>query len=137
MNYIYKSLGEGNYVFGIYINLKRAFDTVQHQIILHKLHRYGIHRLGFQRFESCLPKRKQFIVINNLQSDTSDLCKYGIPQGSVLGPILFLLFINNTHRPLITIKVFADDTNCSISDKSFNSLEKLEEIKLNKLKKNG
>ena len=113
INYIYKSLDEGNYVFGIYIDLKKAFDTVQHNILLHKLQYYGIRGLAFHWFETYLSKRKQFVVINDTQSDISDLCEYGVPQGPVLGPILFLLFINDIHMSLnnIVIKLFADDTN--------------------------
>ena len=113
VNYIYKSLDEGNYVFGIYIDLKKAFDTVQHKILLHKFQYYGIRGLAFHWFETYLSKRKQFVVINDTQSDISDLCEYGVPQGLVLGPILFLLFINDIHMSLnnIVIKLFADDTN--------------------------
>ena len=114
MNYIYKSLDEGNYVFGIYIDLKKALiNTVQHKILLYKLQHYGICGLTFQLFESYLSKRKQFLVKNNTQSDISDLCECGVPQGSVLGSMLFILFINDIHRSLneITIKLFADDTN--------------------------
>ena len=111
----------------IYIDLKKAFDMVQHQILLNKLQHYRIHRLTFQWFKSYLTKRKQFVVVNNIQSE---LCKYGVPLGSVLGPILFLLFINDIHWSLskITTKLFADDTNCFISDK--NSLKRLVEIEL-------
>ena len=69
IDYIYKSLDEGNYVFGIYIDLKKAFDTVQHKILLHKLQHYGIRGLTFHCFETYLSKRKQFIVINDTQSD--------------------------------------------------------------------
>ena len=136
MNYIYKSLDEGNYVFGIYIDLKKAFDTVTQNTSVQTSTLWNT-RTRFQWFESYLSKRKQFLVINNAQSDISYLCEYGIPQGSVLGPMLFLLFINDIHRSLreITIKLFADDTNCFILDKDFNSLEKLEERELNKLKK--
>ena len=94
-------------------------------------------RARFSVVESYSSKRKQFLVINNTQSDISDLCEYGVPQGSVLGPVLFLLFINDIHRSLseITVKLFADDTNCFISDKDFNSLKKLAERELNKLQK--
>ena len=78
-------------MFGIYIDLKKAFDTVQHQILLYKLQHHGICGLAFQWFKSYyLSKRKQFVVINNMQSDISELCEYGVPQGSVLGPTLFL-----------------------------------------------
>ena len=137
MNYIYKSVDKVNYVFGIYINLKKAFDTVQHQILLYKLQHYGICGLTFQWFQSYASKRKQFVVINNVQSDISELCEYGLPQGSVLGPILFLLFINDIHRSFskITIKLFVDDKNCFISDKNFNLLERLAEIELDRLQK--
>ena len=69
IDYIYKSLDEGNYVFGIYIDLKKAFDTVQRKILLHKLQHYGIHGLAFHCFETYLSKRKQFVVINDTQSD--------------------------------------------------------------------
>ena len=69
IDYIYKSLDEGNYVFGIYIDLKKAFDTVQHKILLHKLQYYGIRGLAFHWFETYLSKRKQFVVINDTQSD--------------------------------------------------------------------
>ena len=137
MDYIYKSLDEGNYVFGFYIDLKKAFDTVQHQILLYKLQHYGIRGLALEWFRTYLLKRKQFVVTNGTQSDISELCEYGVPQGSVLGPILFLLFINDIHKSLsnIIIKLFADDTNCFLSGKDFNELENIAEIELNKLQK--
>ena len=137
IDYIYKSLDEGNYVFGIYIDLKKAFDTVQHDILLSKLQHYGIRGIAFEWFRSYLAKRKQYVITNGIQSDISDLCEYGVPQGSALGPILFLLFINDINKPLnhIIVKLFADDTNCFISGNNFNQLERLVEVELNKLQK--
>ena len=137
IDYIYKSLDEGNYVFGIYIDLKKAFDIVQHDILLSKLQRYGIHGIAFQWFRSYLAKRKEYVITNGNQSNISDLCGYGAPQGSVLGPILFLLFINDINKSLdhIIVKLFADDTNCFISGNNFNQLERLVEVELNKLQK--
>ena len=137
IDHIYKSLDEGNYVFGIYIDLKKAFDTVQHQILLYKLQHYGIRGIALEWFDSYLSKRKQFVVTNGIQSDILESSDYGVPQGSVLGPILFLLFINDIHKSLdkIIIKLFADDTNCFISGNNFNQLERLAETELNKLQK--
>ena len=140
MNYIYKSLDEGNYVFGIYIYIYRLKEGIQYSAAPNtpvQTSRLWNTQLAFQWFESYLSKRKQFVVVNNMQSDISELCEYGVPQGSVLGPILFLLFINDIHRSLrkITMKLFADDTNYFISDKNFNPLERLVEIELNKLQK--
>ena len=114
IDHIYKSLDEGNYIFGIFIDLKEAFDTVQPQILLQKLQHYGIRGIALDWFNSYLSNRKQSVVTNGIQSDILELSGYGVPQGSVLGAILFLLFINDIHNSLdnIIIKLFADDTNC-------------------------
>ena len=137
IDHIYKSPDEGNYVFGIYIDLKKAFDTVQHQILLYKLQHYGIRDIALEWFDSYLSKKKQFVVTNGIRSDILESSDYGVPQRSVLGPILFLLFINDIHKSLdkIIIKLFADDTNCFISGNNFNQLERLAETELNKLQK--
>ena len=137
MDYIYKSLDEGNYVFGIYIDLKKAFDTVQHQILLQKLQYYGIRGIALDWFNSYLSNRKQFVLTNGIHSDILELSGYGVSQGSVIGPILFLLFINDIHNSLdkIIIKLFADDRNCFVSGNDFNLLERLAETGLNKLQK--
>ena len=104
-DYIYKSLDEGNYMFGIYIDLKKAFDTVQHDILLNKIRHYGIRGTAFEWFKSYLTKRKQYVITNGIQSDISELCEYGVPQGSVLEPMFFLLFINDINKSLENIIV--------------------------------
>ena len=91
IDYIYKSLDEGNYVFGIYIDLKKAFHTEQHQILLRKLQHYGRRGIALEWFNSYLSNRKQLVVTNGIQSDILELSDYGLPQGSVLGPILFFV----------------------------------------------
>ena len=89
----------------------------------------GLHWIGFN---SDLSNRKHSVVTNGIQSDILELSGYGVPQGSVLGKILFLLFINDIHNPLdnIIIKLFADDTDCFVSGNDFNLLERLAETEL-------
>ena len=100
---------------GIFIDLKKAFDTVNHQILLNKLNHYGFRGIINNWFESFLCNRSQTLEINNQISDTA-LISNGVPQGSVLGPLLFLLYINHIHTYSGTfhLYVFADDTNIQL-----------------------
>ena len=77
-------------------------------------------------------KRTQYVVTNNTPSDMLELCQYGVPRGSVFGPILFLLLKNDIHKSLnnIVIKLFANDTNCFLSGSDFSSLERLAKTEL-------
>ena len=124
LDYIYTSLDQGKYVFGVYIDLKKAFDTLSHNILPTKLEHYGIRGLVLNWFSSYLSNRSQFVFINNVSSSIISTCNYGVPQGSVLGPLLFLLFINDIHEAIkcSTIKLFADDANCFFSRYNFETL---------------
>ena len=105
-------LDERNDVIRIFIDFKKAFDTVDHEIILRKFDCYGIrgHANIFSR--SYLINRRQFTVANGVQSDIG-FVKCGVPQGSVLGPLFFLLYINDIYRAVgcNAARIFADDTS--------------------------
>ena len=109
---IKRLLDERNYVIGIFIDFKKAFDTVDHEILLRKLYCYGIRGHANMFFRSYLINRRQFTVANGVQSDIG-FVKCGVPQGSVLGPLFFLLYINDIYRAVgcNAVRLFADDTS--------------------------
>lgn len=131
---IKESIDNGNYGCGIFIDLKKAFDTVNHKILLMKLEHYGVRGSYLQWFESYLTNRKQFVYYNGVSSETKTIT-CGVPQGSVLGPLLFLLYINDL--PNISDKLrfflFADDTNIYYESKDLVELENTINIELKKL----
>ena len=114
---------EGNYVFSLFVDLTKAFDTVDHEILLSKLSHYGIRGHANNFFRSYLSNRKQFTVVGGSKSMLGNI-KCGVPQGSVLGPVLFLIYINDLYmcNENCKIKMFADDTCLTVYGKTIDEV---------------
>ena len=119
---------------GVFIDMRKAFDTDDHDILLTKLDHYRIRGLSNDWFCSYLKGRQQFVSIGNQASTIKEIVS-GVPQGSVLGPLLFLIYINDLHSCLKYSKAyhFADDTNVTLSDHLQETLAKRMNHDLRKL----
>ena len=122
---IREALDSGKLACGIFFDLQKAFDTVDHQILLKKLEHYGIIGRANDWFSSYLSNRQQFVSINGYKSK-SQVMKYGVPRGSILGPLLFLIYINDLNKAIkySTTHHFVDDTNLLVVNKSIKKLQK-------------
>ena len=114
-----------------FLDLQKAFDTVDHQILLEKLNHYVIRGDSNDWFKSYLSNRNQYVFLNGFASGLNTI-NYGVPQGSVLGPLLFLLYVNDLNQAVKYYKVhhFADDTNILCLSNSIKKLNKLVHVDL-------
>ena len=120
---IYKSFENDNYTVGIFVNLSKAFDTVDHTILLKSLRSDGITGANLAWFRSYLTNRKQYICINNDNKTNEQKVTCGVQQGSILGPLLFLIYVNDLRSAsnLLSAIMFADDTNLFFEHKDIMS----------------
>ena len=121
---------------GVFIDLKKAFDTVDHSILLSKLNFYGFRGIINNWFSSYLRNRLQTTQIGQHVSDKVEIT-YGVLQGSILGPLLFLLYINDIQNcsDKLNFYLFTDDTNILYANKNLSGLQQTVNTELHKLYK--
>ena len=126
MDKLVNALENKEIVVGIFLDFSKAFDTVDHDILLQKLHHYGIRGYAYSWFESYITHRTQFVTYSGAKSKKL-IIKSGVPQGSILGPLMFLISINDLHtvcKQSLPI-LFADDTHLFLSGKNLDDMQKL------------
>ena len=117
------AIKQDEFAIGVCCDLSKAFDTLDHDILIEKLDHYGIRGNTLSWLKSYLSNRKQFVDMNGIRSSLADIT-VGVPQGSILGPLLFLIYINDLPSALdkMTPVMFADDTNLVIKGKDVTEL---------------
>ena len=129
---IHNSFNKKAFTLGVFIDLSKAFDTVNHEILINKLKHYGVRNTSLNWFKSYLSSRKQFITYDH-ENTTIKNITCGVPQGSILGPLLFLLYVNDLYKAsdLLNPIMFADDTNLFYSHSNIDTLFKTVNKELN------
>jgi hypothetical protein len=118
VNSINEALDEGKLSYGVFCDLSKAFDTINHQILFKKLHHYGIRGTALKVLQSYFTGRSQFVTYDGCNSSELPLLT-GVPQGSVLGPLIFLIYVNDLSAcsDILKFVTFADDSNILMQGK--------------------
>lgn len=143
VNKIQRHLDDREDVLGLFLDLSKAFDTVDHNILLAKLERAGVRGVPLDLFKSYLSNRSQFVSFDGIESNINSI-NIGVPQGSVLGPLFFIIYLNDLAFLSLKgkLKLFADDSSflynnkfASVNDKNLHDDLKtlIEYFRINKL----
>lgn len=121
---LYKQLDDNQSPFCVFIDLSKAFDTINHKILLAKLRYYGLDPNAISWFDSYLSNRKQFVEVDGYRSETKYI-RTGVPQGSTLGPLLFIIYMNDINEASDVLRsiLFADDTSLNSTLSIFPSAD--------------
>ena len=130
-DYINYKIDGGKTPTNLYLDFSKAFDTLVHSVLLHKCKNYGIDGLAYKLIKSYLEYRKQYVKVNAERSNTKSI-KSGVPQGSILGPLLFLIYVNDLPNAshVFDCLMYADNTTlfCCLEDiKSINKQDVINE----------
>ena len=118
------NMDRGQFNIAVFLDLQKAFDTINHNLLIKKLDLYGLQKPALNLLGSYLENRFQMCTVNGVLSK-KNLVTCGIPQGSILGPLLFLIYINDLPTSLehSSSRMFADDTTLTVSGKSLHDVE--------------
>ena len=129
-----KALDTGKIVVGVYLDIRKAFDNTSTSLLLDKLYKIGIRGNLYCLLQSYLSFRTQYVVYNECNSSTQSI-EYGVPQRSILGPLLFILFMSDFSKAskLFFTILFADDTSVFLEGKEYTKLVEILNEELNKI----